>query len=70
MLYNGNIRKCGGEILAWGGPMFNEGKLKEKYSSYVEMCDEEEIDTTKIMDYDQYCQMYLEILQMDGREQF
>jgi len=49
--------------------MFNEGKLKEKYNSYVEMCDDEEIDTTKIMDYDQYCQMYLEIVQMDSQEQ-
>lgn len=48
--------------------MFSEGKLKERYSSYVEMCDEEEIEPTKIMDYDQYCQMYLEIVQMTSQE--
>lgn len=48
--------------------MFTEGKLKEKYKSYVEMCDSEEIEPTKIMNYDQYCQMYLEILQMDCQE--
>lgn len=50
--------------------MFSEEKLKGKYSSYVEMCSEEEIEPTKIMDYDQYCQMYLEIVQMDQQEQF
>lgn len=45
--------------------MFSEGKLKEKYNSYVEMCSEEDIDPTKIMDFEQYCQMYREIVQMD-----
>lgn len=49
--------------------MFSEVKLREKYNSYVEMCDEEEIDATKIMDYDQYCQMYQEIVQMHQQEQ-
>lgn len=49
--------------------MFNQVKLKEKYDSYIEMCDEEEIDTAKVMDFEQYCQMYLEIVQMDCQEQ-
>lgn len=49
--------------------MFSEGKLKEKYSSYVEMCDKDEIDPTKVLDYTQYCQMYLEIVQSSSQEQ-
>ena len=48
--------------------MYSEGKLKEKYVCYVDMCDEEEIDPTKIMNFEQYCQMYLEIVQMDRQE--
>lgn len=56
--------------MGWlGGCMFNQVKLKEKYDSYIEMCDEEEIDTAKVMDFEQYCQMYLEIVQMDCQEQ-
>ncbi len=48
--------------------MFSEVKLKEKYDSYVEMCNEEDIDPAKVMDFDQYCKMYLEIVQMDRAE--
>lgn len=49
--------------------MFSEVKLKEKYDSYVEMCNEEDIDPGKVMDFDQYCKMYLEIVQMERTEQ-
>ncbi len=49
--------------------MFSEGKLKERYSSYVEMCDKDEIEPTKVMDFAQYCQMYLEIVQTSCQEQ-
>lgn len=48
--------------------MFREVKLQEKYHSYVEMCGEEEIDPAKVMDFDQYCQMYREIVQSESHE--
>lgn len=48
--------------------MFSEVKLQEKYHYYVEMCGEEEIDPGRIMDFDQYCQMYREIAQFETQE--
>lgn len=55
--------------VSWGGVMFSEVKLKKKYESYIEMCSEEDIDPTKVMDFDQYCKMYIEILQMERQDQ-
>lgn len=52
-----------------GNRVFNEERLRDKYQSYVEMCDEEEIDATRILGYDQYCQMYLEILHADPEDE-
>lgn len=56
------------QLLSMGGAMFREVKLQEKYHSYVEMCGEEEIDPAKVMDFDQYCQMYREIVQSESHE--
>lgn len=48
--------------------MFSEVKLKEKYDSYVKMCREEDVDPANVMEFDQYCKMYLEIVQMERQE--
>lgn len=47
--------------------MYSETRLKEKYSSYVSMCQDENIDPEKVLSFQEYCQMYLEIVQPDSQ---
>lgn len=45
--------------------MLTEARLKEKYDSYLIMCEDEEIDPVKVLTFEAYSRMYQEIVQMD-----
>lgn len=51
-----------------GGVMFSEARLRDKYSHYVACCNAEEMDPAKIMDFEQYCEVYLEVLYCESEE--
>jgi len=49
--------------------MLSDLRLREKYQSYLSMCEEEELDPCRVLSYDVYSEMYQEILHMDMPEE-